>query len=219
MPELSTGARRRAPLPEPSRQRILDAALQLLAKYGYEGMSLQQIADEVGLHKATLFHHFSGKREIALEVFETVLEPLLAQVQRLDSAGPPELDQLVGAAERLVDHFAERPAAARFLMRDLVAPEDSPFAVDANDPDHPVVRIFTILWNWLERARRAGVIRDVNLRQAIFNLLGVVLFYPASALELKEIAGADPFSANARRAWKRELAAFMRGALAPARRR
>jgi hypothetical protein len=78
-----------------------------------------------------------------------------------------------------------------------------------------VTSIFTVLWNWLDRARRAGVIRQVNLRQTIFNLLGVMLFYPASAQDLQEIAGPDPFSPAARRGWKRELGAFIRGALAP----
>jgi AcrR family transcriptional regulator len=212
------GAPRRAGgAPAGSRQRILDAALLLLARHGYDGMSLQQIADEVGLHKATLFHHFTGKRELALEVWESVITPLLEYVRplELERGTVPELEQLVGVAERLVDHFAERPAAARFLVRDLVAPEDSPFHVDPEDADHPVVRLFTILWNWLERARRAGVVRDVNLRQVLFNLLGVMLFYPASAGELAPIAGPDPFSPNARRAWKRELTAFLRGALAP----
>ena len=204
---------------ETSRRRILDAALRLLAKHGYDGMSLQQIADEVGLHKATLFHHFAGKRELALEVWQDVLEPLRQHVRALDVDDEPDLEQFLAVAERLVDHFADRPAAARFLMRDLVAPEDSPFAVDTDDADHPVVQIFTILWNWLERARRSGAIREVNLRQVIFNLLGVVLFYPASALELGAIAGNDPFSPAARRSWKRELAAFIRGALAPARSR
>lgn len=201
---------------ETPRRRILQAALHLLAKHGYDGMSLQQIADEVGLHKATLFHHFTGKREIAVEVWQEVLRPLLEHVRALDADEEPDLGQFLAVAERLVDHFADEPAAARFLVRDLVAPEDSPFAVDTSDAEHPVVQIFTILWNWLERARRAGAIREVNLRQVIFNLLGVVLFYPASALELAAIAGSDPFSPAARRSWKRELGAFVRGALAPA---
>ena len=39
-----------APGHEAPRQRILDAALELLAEHGYEGMSLQQVADRVGLH-------------------------------------------------------------------------------------------------------------------------------------------------------------------------
>ena len=85
---------------ETSRRRILDAALRLLAKHGYDGMSLQQIADEVSLHKATLFHHFAGKREIALEVWHDVLEPLRDHVRALDVDDEvalrfPQLQELV----------------------------------------------------------------------------------------------------------------------------
>jgi AcrR family transcriptional regulator len=202
---------------EPSRQRILDAALRLFAQHGYEGVSLQQIADAVGLHKATLFHHFEGKPELAQEVWAIVIRPLLAEVESLDlpAETDPTLTQAIDLAERLVDHFGERPYAARLLMRAMIAPGDTPFQIDPADEPHAVERILTILWNWVDRARRAGVIRQVNLRQTIFNLLGVMLFYSAAAHGLPELAGADPFSPAARRAWKRDLGEFIRGALAP----
>ena len=179
---MTAATKRRSSEVEPSRQRILDAALRLFAQHGYGGVSLQQIADAVGLHKATLFHHFDGKQELAQEVWAIVIRPLLAEVETLDlpATVEPSLDQVIAVAERLVDQFADQPARARFLMRDLVAPDDSPFHVDPDDAENAVERIFTILWNWVDRARRGGVIREVNLRQTIFNLLGVMLFYAAS---------------------------------------
>ena len=58
---------------ESPRQRILDAALELLAEHGYEGMSLQQVADRVGLHKSSLFHHFKSKDELLEDEFQKFL--------------------------------------------------------------------------------------------------------------------------------------------------
>ena len=56
-----------------SKDRIQAAALRLFARHGFEGVGLQRIADEVGLHKSSLFHHYKGKVELANEVFQIAL--------------------------------------------------------------------------------------------------------------------------------------------------
>ncbi len=47
-----------------SRNRILDAALQLFATHGYAGASMRQIAAAVGMKAPSLYNHFSGKAAI-----------------------------------------------------------------------------------------------------------------------------------------------------------
>jgi AcrR family transcriptional regulator len=45
---------------------ILDAADRLLARYGYKRMTMDDIAQEVGIGKGTIYLHFGSKEEIAL---------------------------------------------------------------------------------------------------------------------------------------------------------
>jgi AcrR family transcriptional regulator len=47
-----------------SRDRILDAALELFATHGYAGASMRQIAAAVGMQAASLYNHFDGKAAI-----------------------------------------------------------------------------------------------------------------------------------------------------------
>ena len=49
-----------------TRDRILDIALDLFTEQGYDGTSLRQIADQLGVTKAALYYHFSSKDEILL---------------------------------------------------------------------------------------------------------------------------------------------------------
>jgi AcrR family transcriptional regulator len=47
-----------------TRERILDVALELFAAQGYDGTSLRQIAEQLGVTKAALYYHFESKEDI-----------------------------------------------------------------------------------------------------------------------------------------------------------
>ena len=211
--------RARGPTPDvdSSKERIHAAALALLARYGYEGLSLQMIADEVGLHKSSLFHHYRGKLELAREVFEAAVQRVVERVEPLAHDEPPRLDTLLAVSDALVDHFSEEPAAARLILAFMIAPEDSDVhvPVSLDDVDQPVVKVHALIWDWLERAKSHGAIRPVSLRQALLNFIGVMLMYPAIAGEQAIIAGPEPFSPKARKIRKEELRLLLLGALAP----
>ena len=52
------------------REEIIQVASLLFSLKGYNATSLQDIAEEVGLHKTSLFHYFKNKEEILTEVME-----------------------------------------------------------------------------------------------------------------------------------------------------
>ena len=52
------------------REEIIQVASRLFGIKGYSATSLQVLADEVGLHKTSLFHYFRNKEEILTEVME-----------------------------------------------------------------------------------------------------------------------------------------------------
>ena len=47
---------------EETRNRILDAALELFSRRGYEGTGIQEIVDAAGLTKPSLYYHFGSKQ-------------------------------------------------------------------------------------------------------------------------------------------------------------
>ena len=197
-----------------SRDRIHATAMRLFARHGFDGVSLQDIADEVGLHKSSLFHHYRGKLELAAEVIEAAIARIVDKLAPLES-GPPALETLLAVTDALVDHFSDEPDAARLLMMALVQAPESRLQVRLpEDPSHPMVRLYSIIWQWLERAKRTGAIRSVSLRQTILNLIGIVLFYPAVAPMHQIIVGPEPFSTRARWIRKKELRYAVRGMLA-----
>ena len=72
---------------------IVDATNNLLAKKGFEMMTMDEVAAEVGIAKASLYKHFPSKEALAAAAMIRLLENTLAFVRGLSSE-QAALDQL-----------------------------------------------------------------------------------------------------------------------------
>ncbi len=61
-----------------TKEHILEVALDLFSVNGYEATSIAQIADAVGLRKASLYSHFASKQDI----LDTLVEELMKEFDR-----------------------------------------------------------------------------------------------------------------------------------------
>ena len=57
-----------------TKQEILNAALDLFSVQGFEATSISQIANAVGIRKASLYSHFENKQAILVAIVKEVLE-------------------------------------------------------------------------------------------------------------------------------------------------
>ncbi|HEY5927505.1 MAG TPA: TetR/AcrR family transcriptional regulator [Kofleriaceae bacterium] len=71
----------------PKSRRILERAARLIFEKGYEGTSMQDIADACGLTKAGLYHHVSTKEALLIAIMEYGMdlfeEVVLARVEHI----------------------------------------------------------------------------------------------------------------------------------------
>jgi AcrR family transcriptional regulator len=71
------------------RDLILDAADRLLARSGYKKMTMEDLSQEVGIGKGTIYLHFPSKEEVVLSHVDRIVERVKAELRRLaDAEGP-----------------------------------------------------------------------------------------------------------------------------------
>lgn len=78
---------------EEVRAAFLDAADHLLARYGYRKMTMEDIAQEVGTGKGTIYLHFESKEEVTLSHVDRIVEHLkerLSAIARGDQSCSPD---------------------------------------------------------------------------------------------------------------------------------
>lgn len=90
-----------------ARERVLDAALELFAKHGVHGTSLQMIADRLGVGKGAVYYQFQSKDEIALAVVLPIFEDIehLTRIAELLPAQDAQRDVAIsGLVELAIRH-------------------------------------------------------------------------------------------------------------------
>jgi len=89
-----------------TREAILDATDKLLARYGYKKMTIDDLAEEVGIGKGSVYLHFTSKEEIALSHIDRIIERLKASLHRI-AERPGKADRRIKEmlVERVVFRF------------------------------------------------------------------------------------------------------------------
>ncbi|UGT67297.1 TetR/AcrR family transcriptional regulator [Nocardia gipuzkoensis] len=108
------------------RQAILDAAFVVFARRGYAQACVQEIAEEAGVAKPTIYNHLNDKetlfRHALTAVSDAVLAENLSVVERLRNPGPDLRAALEDLAYRLIRVCcSERSRSLRWLTYGQVA--------------------------------------------------------------------------------------------------
>jgi Bacterial regulatory proteins, tetR family. len=135
------------------RDEILTRALEVIAREGYRGASVKEIADAVGLSQAGLLHYFDSKEHMFTEVLRKrdELDAMAFDARSEVAAAPLDLEALTAVFLDIVRRNAQTPGLVELFSR---------LAVDAVDPDHPAHAFFlsrgAALRSALVRGVRAG---------------------------------------------------------------
>ena len=99
----------KAPGASDTRQRVIEIAMRLFTEHSFAGTSLQMIADELGITKAAVYHHFHTREELLTAVVEPVLRELRVVIETAETKRTPHAraeHMLSGYAAIAVGHRA-----------------------------------------------------------------------------------------------------------------
>ena len=77
---------------ERSRESIRRAALELFSGYGFDKVSLSDIARRARVSQVTIYNHFGSKEQLVQEVIRTALTELIDSVRQIIRGDRPFLD-------------------------------------------------------------------------------------------------------------------------------
>jgi AcrR family transcriptional regulator len=191
------------------RAQILTQATRLFAEQGYDGTSVQQIADAVGIRKPSLLYHFRSKDELREEVLSEMLAHWNAVLPGLLLKASTE-ERFDATMEALTKFFVVDPERARLFLREtLDRPEQMQAMLGAF-----VQPWVELLSDQLERAKAQGLVRqDVDPQAYAVEVITMAVAGTAVIDTLKVILPDDPARGGTRIRHARELIRIARSSL------
>ena len=152
--------------------RILDAATRLFAARGFEGTSLQDVADAVGIRKPSLLYHVNSKDALRLRVLEGILAHWNDVVPKLLRAAATGSDQFDAVVSETVRFFAADPDRARLLVREaLDRPEEMVLLIRSH-----VDSWVAIVCDYIRKGKQHGrIYPDVDPEAYVAQVINLVI--------------------------------------------
>lgn len=110
----------------PTRQRLLEAAREVVEEGGYAAASVLAVADRAGVAAGTLYRHFPSKEDLFVELFRSVCDRELEEMRAAARAPGSATARLVGVLTTFARRALRRPRLTWALTAEPVDP-----AVDA----------------------------------------------------------------------------------------
>jgi TetR/AcrR family transcriptional regulator len=178
---------------EATRAAILQHAERLFAELGFDKARLEDIAEAVGIRRASIVYYYKDKAE----VYDAVLASVFGAFQRRLAAAFAQpgsvVDRIEAAVSAWVDYVGERPTFARILLREIA---DGPN--QSSSPVRPHIVPFAEMTArfMAEHGTELKRFERIDPEHVAATIAGATIFFVAGLPVLVDGGGFDPLSAE-----------------------
>lgn len=194
-----------------TREAIIVEARRCFAEHGYEGTSLNEIAEAVGIRRPSLLHHFPSKEAIYSEVFTISLAEWSLRVEDAVDRGLEgwqKVDLVITTGFRF---FMENPEFVRIISREALD-DGANLGIDLGAALRPFLQR---AMGWFEHEIAEGRFRRVDTEQLLITGYSIMFGYFSEAPFLASLLGRDPMSPEALEARLQHVRNLFHVALSP----
>ena len=184
-------------------------ARTLLLAYGFNALTMDDLARELGMSKKTLYVHFPSKDALYHAVLDEELTGFHLNALQILSQEGPAAPILLDYVRTHFDFIGAHPHYPRLFQR-MMLTGGRPSERLVTDRLLPVARALGAL---LRRGIRAGEFRAFDPEHTAISLVALTVFYFSAAPVIRLVSGRDPLTPSSLRRRKTEVLKFIRHAL------
>ncbi len=166
-----------------TRQHILEEATRLFVAEGYVGLSMRQLAEQVGVSKAGLYYHFKDKETL----FLAILTDNLLEIEKIINQARNQDAPVATKIRRIFTGIFHRSPEQQAIIR-LASQESGHLSPAARRAFRQLYhQKFTAqIQGILQEGVSSGELREMDARHATWILLGMMYpyFYPSHRKEM-----------------------------------
>ena len=137
------------------RRLILDAAVRVFARRGFNGCRVSDIADEAGVAYGLVYHYFRSKDEVLDTLFLERWNVLLDVIRELDARDDAPRDKLHAITSFIVDSYRHDPDLMKVIIVEVTR------AANSFGRTHlaKIREAYTLIAGIVQRAQADGIFR------------------------------------------------------------
>jgi AcrR family transcriptional regulator len=151
-------------------EAITEAGLELIYRHGYEGMSLRQLAAQVGIRQGSLYNHFRSKQDLLVHLYDEHMGRLLAALDEALQGHARPLDRLRTFVAFHVSYHVERKREVFVVNSELRSLENHHRRRATEVRKQYERRLIDIL----QQGRDGGVFAIVDAPVTAYGILGML---------------------------------------------
>ena len=159
----------------PTREAVFQAAARLFSARGFDGASVDDIADAAGVNKAMIYYHFADKLTLYRTVVADMLRVVAERVHDIAEAPAAPAQKIDRFIETFVRHADERPWFPPMMLREIS--EGAPH-LDINTLAN-IRNVFLGFGRILKEGEAAGVFRKIHPVLAYTSIIGPLIMNAA----------------------------------------
>lgn len=156
---------------------IIETVNHLLATKGYDAMTVDEIADTVGIAKASLYRHFPSKEALGMAALVDIMHKALEVINQLNATDQTAIDKLRALTQwamrlKLAQKMPNLPSENSQLRELLIANDDY---------TNNLVMLSDSIGEWIEQAQAEGKLQS--------NIPGLAILYTLYARACDPVLG------------------------------
>jgi TetR/AcrR family transcriptional regulator len=150
---------------------ILQAAVRLFARKGYEATSTREIVEAAGVTKPMIYYYFKNKEGLYEAVLTRFLSQFSARLRSVVEEPREPRDYLVEVIWAHLDYFRENRDFAKFFYAVFFGPDESALAVSLMSATREVQ---DLLIEACQKAAATGLVKPERLEALVTALNGMI---------------------------------------------
>ncbi len=167
------------------RNQLLNAALDVFSVYGFNGASLDEIAQLAQMHKSNIFYYYENKEALYIEVLMSVLQKWIEPLQLFESGLEPE-EILTQYITQKIEFSKTNPKASKLFALEII--QGAPYiqTVLKGSIKKHVKRKLKVLQHWQAEGKMSA---HIDPELFILNLWSITQSYADFDAQFSAILG------------------------------